>query len=151
VLVDRYGGRRMMVGGIALSTVAMMWLTQISADSGYASIAGPLILFGIGNGLAFVPLTALGLSGVPAEHAGAASGLTNVVQQVGGSLGLAILVTLFGTAARGVDSQTGTAIAQEHETLTHGISTAFVGATAFVAATLAVVILVVRSGREASG
>ena len=145
VLVERFGGRALMTSGIAMSTVAMVWLTQISADSGYGSIVGPLLVFGLGNGLAFVPLTALGLAGVPAEHAGAASGLTNVMQQLGGSLGLAVLVTIFGTAARGADPQAGSAIARQHEALTQGISTAFVGATAFIVATLLVLAIAVRS------
>jgi EmrB/QacA subfamily drug resistance transporter len=145
VLVERIGGRALMTSGIAMSTIAMVWLTQISADSGYGSIAGPLLLFGLGNGLAFVPLTALGLSGVPAEHAGAASGLTNVMQQLGGSLGLAVLVTIFGTASRGADPEAGTALGRQHEILTQGISTAFVGATAFIAATLLVIATAVRA------
>jgi EmrB/QacA subfamily drug resistance transporter len=148
VFVERIGARAVMTGGIAMSTTAMVWLTQISADSGYGSVLGPLLLFGLGNGLAFVPLTALGLSGVPAEQAGAASGLTNVMQQVGGSLGLAVLVTIFGTAARGADPQAGSALASEHEALTEGISTAFVGATAFLAATLAVILLLARSRHQ---
>ena len=61
---------------------------------------GPLLLFGIGNGLAFVPLTTAALDGVEAKDAGAASGLVNVMQQVGGSLGLAVLVTVFGSASK---------------------------------------------------
>jgi EmrB/QacA subfamily drug resistance transporter len=148
VFVERFGGRALMTSGLAMSSVAMVWLTQISADSGYGSIVGPLLLFGLGNGLAFVPLTALGLAGVPAEHAGAASGLTNVMQQVGGSLGLAVLVTIFGTAARDADPGPGTALAREHEVLTQGISTAFVGGTAFVVATLIVIATVVRARQQ---
>ncbi len=58
------------------------------------------MLFGTGNGLAFVPLTTASLAGVAPEDAGAASGLVNVMQQVGGSLGLAVLVTVFGEASR---------------------------------------------------
>jgi EmrB/QacA subfamily drug resistance transporter len=145
VLVERVGGRALMIGGIATSSIAMIWLTQLTADSGYGSIVGPLLLFGLGNGLAFVPLTALGLAGVSADQAGAASGLTNVVQQVGGSLGLAVLVTVFGTAVRDADSSASSPIAREHDVLTHGISTAFVGATAFVLATLVVVAVVARN------
>jgi EmrB/QacA subfamily drug resistance transporter len=148
VFVERFGGRALMTSGMAMSSVAMVWLTQISADSGYGSIVGPLLLFGLGNGLAFVPLTALGLAGVPAEHAGAASGLTNVVQQLGGSLGLAVLVTIFGTAARGADPQAGSPLARQHEVLTQGISTAFVGATAFVVATLVVLATVAQARRS---
>ena len=58
------------------------------------------MVFGLGNGLAFVPLTTAALDGVEPADAGAASGLVNVMQQVGGSLGLAVLVTVFGTATQ---------------------------------------------------
>ena len=71
-----------------------------SRDSTYVSCARADDVLGIGNGLAFVPLTTTSLDGVRPPDAGAASGLVNVMQQVGGSLGLAILVTVFGTATR---------------------------------------------------
>jgi EmrB/QacA subfamily drug resistance transporter len=100
MLVERFGSKMLMVGGIALSTTGLFWLSHLSAGSGYISVVGPLLCFGIGNGVAFVPLTTIALAGVPAEDAGAASGLVNVMQQVGGSLGLAILVTIFGTVSR---------------------------------------------------
>ena len=51
-------------------------------------------MFGFGNGLAFVPLTAASLDGVEPADAGAASGLVNVMQQVGGALGLAVITTV---------------------------------------------------------
>ncbi len=51
-------------------------------------------------GLNFVSLTLMAVSGVPPHEAGAASGMLNATQQVGGSLGLSILVTVFGTASR---------------------------------------------------
>jgi len=72
---------------------------QFRADVGLQS-GGPLLAVGIGNGLALVPLTGLSLSGVEHRDAGAASGLNNVTQQVGGALGLAVLVTVLGTASR---------------------------------------------------
>ena len=75
----------------------MLWLTQLGEHSGYVSLVGPLVVFGLGNGLAFVPLTTAALDGVEPRDAGAASGLVNVMQQVGGSLGLAVLVTVFGS------------------------------------------------------
>src|SRR5699024_6895324 len=57
------------------------------------------VLFGIGAGTTFVPLTAMSLDGVAPGDAGAASGLVNVSQQVGGTIGLAVLVTVFGHTA----------------------------------------------------
>jgi predicted MFS family arabinose efflux permease len=100
VLAYRVGTRPLIVGALTVSTAGLAWLTQLSQTSSYLDVLGPLLLFGIGNGLAFVPLTAASLAGVDPADAGAASGLVNVMQQVGGSLGLAVLVSVFGGATR---------------------------------------------------
>jgi EmrB/QacA subfamily drug resistance transporter len=148
VLVERFGDRRVMVAGATLSTVSMLWLTQLAESSGYLSVLGPLVLLGIGNGIAFVPLTSAGLAGVAPQHAGAASGLTNVAQQVGGSLGLAVLVTVFGSASRHAAEQpaAGTSPAEQ---ATHifvsGADAAFVASAVLLAATVAVVTFVLRN------
>jgi EmrB/QacA subfamily drug resistance transporter len=99
-LSERFSQRTLVVAGITVSTIALLWLSRLDATSGYPSLLGPLLMFGIGNGTAFVPLTAASLSGVEPADAGAASGLVNVMQQVGGSLGLAVLVTVFGSGSR---------------------------------------------------
>jgi EmrB/QacA subfamily drug resistance transporter len=100
LFVDRFGAQRVMIIGITFSTLGMLWLTQLSETSSYLDLVAPLMVFGLGNGLAFVPLTTAALDGVAPADAGAASGLVNVMQQVGGSLGLAVLVTVFGTASK---------------------------------------------------
>ena len=99
--MQRFGAKPVMVVGFTVSTLGMLLMTQLAASSSYLSLLAPLMLFGAGNGLAFVPLTSTSLSGVRQEDAGAASGLVNVMQQLGGALGLAVLVSVFGTAARG--------------------------------------------------
>lgn len=90
----------LIVGGLCLSAGGLLYLTQLSQHSSYPALLTSLILFGFGNGTALVPLTGLSLSGVESRDAGAASGLVNAAQQVGGSLGLAVLVTVFGAAER---------------------------------------------------
>jgi EmrB/QacA subfamily drug resistance transporter len=99
-LVERFGSRRVMLTGLTFSTAGMLMLTQLNEHSGYTALLIPLIVFGAGNGLAFVPLTTAALDGVDPKDAGAASGLVNVMQQVGGSVGLAVLVTIFGSASK---------------------------------------------------
>ena len=151
-LVERFGDRPVMVVGGLMSTVSLLWLTQLSADSGYVSVLGPLVLMGLGNGIAFVPLTAAGLHGVPPALAGAASGLVNVTQQVGGSLGLAVLVTVFGTASRNATEHqlVGASVAdQARISFVAGADAAFLAAGALLAATVAVVAFVIRT-RSAS-
>jgi EmrB/QacA subfamily drug resistance transporter len=142
VLVERFGGRAVMVTGAVLSTLSMLWLTQLSETSGYLALLGPLLLVGIGNGAAFVPLTAAGLSGVDPAQAGAASGLTNVAQQVGGSLGLSVLVTVFGTASS--DAQGAAAASSAGHLFAVGADAAFLAAGGFLATSVLVVGFVLR-------
>jgi MFS family permease len=145
VPVDRFGHKPVMVVGALTSTISLLWLSQLTAGSGYLGVLGPLVLLGLGNGAAFVPLTAAGLSGVPPEHAGAASGLINVAQQVGGSLGLAVLVTVFGNAAAGDRSAGGAGpAAQFTHAFVTGADAAFLAAAVLLAGTVTVVASVMR-------
>ncbi|MGH7608831.1 MAG: MFS transporter [Candidatus Dormibacteria bacterium] len=145
-LVERFGGKTVMVVGLTVSTSGILLLTQLSASSGYLSLLVPLVLFGAGNGLAFVPLTSASLSGVRPEEAGAASGLVNVMQQLGGALGLAVLVSVFGSAARGTALQS--ALAQRAFVI--GADHAFIAATLFVGATVIVLLVAIRGRRAAA-
>jgi MFS family permease len=146
-LIERFGAKPLMVVGITLSALGLLWLTQLSATSSYPSLLASLLLFGTGNGLAFVPLTAAALAGVAPEDSGAASGLVNVMQQVGGSLGLAILVTVFGSASSNVGKHphglTGTAL--KHHAFAVGADHAFAYSSGFVIATLILVTFSIRS------
>ncbi|MFJ7249863.1 MFS transporter [Kitasatospora sp. NPDC098652] len=92
----KYGPKPFMVGGALLVTIGLTWLTQIHKDSGYLDgVLAPTVIFGLGMGLIFVPVMLLSVAGVPGEETGAASGLLNSMQQIGGSLGLSILTTVF--------------------------------------------------------
>ncbi len=147
-LVDLVGGKRLMTVGIACSTLGMLWLTQLHESSGYGSLVGPLVVFGLGNGLAFVPLTSAALEGVDPKDAGAASGLVNVMQQVGGSLGLAVLVTVFGSASRSAQADLPAGLspaAAARRVYTHGADQSFWMATALLAAALVLVTFVMRT------
>ncbi len=94
-LIARVGVRNVAVAGITLAAAGMTWLTQLPVHGQYVSdLLVGLLPISIGMGLTFVPITLLGTSGVDREDAGLASGLFNTAQQVGGSLGLAILSTL---------------------------------------------------------
>jgi predicted MFS family arabinose efflux permease len=95
-LTRRWGNARVLAAGVAITFVGMAWLSRLSADTPYATgLALPMILLGIGQGASLGPLTA---AGIAADDAGAASGLLNVAHQLGGSLGLGILVTVFAAA-----------------------------------------------------
>ena len=153
VLVDRFGPNRLMIGGITLSTTGMFWLTQLSANSGYLALVGPLLVFGLGNGLAFVPLTTTSLDNVDPADAGAASGLVNVMQQVGGSLGLAVLVTVFGTASKHAAAHApagSTAAEVARHAFVVGADRSFWAATIFLVGTLVLVTFAIRPTKPGS-
>ena len=94
-----------------------------------------------------MPLTTAALDGVDPRDAGAASGLVNVMQQLGGSLGLAVLVTVFGSTSRDVASHPGaheSATALARHAFVAGADSAFWTATAMIAGALALVAAVIR-------
>ena len=94
-LIKRIGLRNVSVVGITLAAIGMLVLTQLPVHGSYVSdLLVGLVPVSLGMGLTFVPITLLGTSGVSGDDAGLASGLFNTAQQVGGSLGLAILSTL---------------------------------------------------------
>ncbi|MGP3949750.1 MFS transporter [Streptomyces sp. 7N604] len=100
-LLPRFGPKPFMVTGGFLAAGGLSWLTLTDIHSTYlGSILGPIMVFGLGMGMEFVSLTLMAVSGVATHESGAASGVLNTTQQVGGSLGLSILVTAFGTASR---------------------------------------------------
>ncbi len=162
-----YGPKPFMVVGAVLAAGGLAWLTLTDVDSTYlGSVLGPMLVFSLGMGMEFVSLTLMALSDVPVQETGAASGLLNVMQQVGGSLGLSILVTMFGTASRNeAKDQIPAFLSQAtpaerirfqrtgqlpgawgDHVLTAGVSAAFVMAAIFtvVAALIAVVVIQVR-------
>jgi hypothetical protein len=143
----RLDSRFLMAGGVSLSTLGLLWLTQLSQHSGYLTVLGPLLMVGLGNGLAFVPLTAAALSGVSAADSGAASGLVNVMQQVGGSLGLAVLVTVFGSASRSAAGHPAAGVDPAVYAFVHGAERAFAVGSGLLALTV-IMILAMRPTRR---
>jgi EmrB/QacA subfamily drug resistance transporter len=144
VLVERFGERTVMLVGIALSTSSMLWLSQLSATSGYLDVLGPLVLLGLGNGMAFVPLTSAALHEVSPVLAGAGSGLINVTQQVGASLGLAVLVTIFGAAEPDTPAGQVPTAAQRSAAFVDGSHAAFGAAGLLLAISWVVTALLIR-------
>ncbi|GGZ82985.1 MFS transporter [Streptomyces bluensis] len=159
------GPKPFMAVGSTLVVIGLTWQTFINPDSSYAGgVLGPMLVFAFGMGLNFVTLTLTAVSGVAQHEAGAASGLLNAMQQVGGSLGLSILTTVFGTASRDEAEKQmpsfladGTAEQKAefakthqlpapwgHEVLAQGISTAFIPAVAMAVLALATAVLVIK-------
>lgn len=94
-LQRRVDGSVLLVTGLALATLGMAGLGLVGADSSYAPAIGvPMVLIGAGQGLAFGPLTASGIARVDATQAGAASGVVNSVHQLGGALGMSLVLAV---------------------------------------------------------
>ena len=151
-LVYRINGKVLMLIGVALATVGLLLATQLSETTSYWQILVTLLLFGLGNGLSFLSLTSAALAGVAPEDAGAASGLINVTQQLGGTLGVAVLVTVFGSASKYAavhpGSATSPAAIADH-VFVYAADRAFVTATGFLIAALALIVVAVRSPKMA--
>jgi predicted MFS family arabinose efflux permease len=144
-LVSRYGPRTFLRTGPVLLVVAAAWLTQLSPGAGYLTgVLGPMTLLGLGGGLTFMPLSSVILSGVAPADSGAASGVLQTMQQLGGTLGLAVLVTVFGAATRHAAGTRG-------QVFTHGITTAFAVGTVFAVGALLVAALAVRRRAPGAG
>ena len=143
-LTRQLGNPKLLSLGFMLSLAGMAWLSQVTAVSAYWSgVALPMVLIGLGQGCTLGPLTVSGIKGVAARDAGAAAGLVNAAHQLGGSLGLGVLVVVFsaaGSAGSGTPLALAHAIASTYEagTLMLGIAlvlvwTLIVGRRAVVA------------------
>jgi EmrB/QacA subfamily drug resistance transporter len=100
-LLGRFGPKPLAISGTALMVLGLSWLAQLTPTTGYTTgLLGPMLIMGLGGGLAFVPLAPVILGSVPAADAGAAGGAMQTMQQVGATLGLAILVTVYGATLR---------------------------------------------------
>ncbi|MEU5655115.1 MFS transporter [Streptomyces sp. NPDC047737] len=94
-IVRRIGAFTTLALGIASTLAGMAWLSAVHADTSFVvGMAIPMAFIGIGQGLALAPMTDYSIHGVTGEDAGAASGLVNMAQQLGLSIGLAVLVSL---------------------------------------------------------
>ncbi|RUS43950.1 MFS transporter [Cohnella sp. AR92] len=130
-LIHRYGSRNVLLSGLLIALMGTLWLSRIvnSQAEFFPLIFILLIVMGIGAGMVFQPLTAMGLSEVDPRDTGAASGLVNVAHQSGSSLGLAVLITVFnGSIHTDISSKLQFA---------HAVSNSILGSVLFLAAALA--------------
>jgi EmrB/QacA subfamily drug resistance transporter len=94
-ILPRTGPRPLVPAGLALGALGMLLLTRLEPGSAYASHVLPsLVLIGIGFGLTIAPSFATATHGIPARDAGIASAMVNTSQQIGGSIGVALLSSL---------------------------------------------------------
>jgi EmrB/QacA subfamily drug resistance transporter len=139
-LLKRWEPWRLILTGTFTQAVALFWLSRLSPESTYlGGLLGPLVLIGLAGGLCIMPLNVTALSGVERKESGAASGLAQTMISVGGSLGLAILVTVFGAASSGTGGF--------GETFMRGITLALRTAAGFATAGFIVTVVLIRPAR----
>ncbi|RMI44396.1 MFS transporter [Actinomadura harenae] len=100
-LLARFGACALVTTGTLLVAAALLWLTTLDPHPGYAAgLLGPFLLYGAGGGLSVMPLMATILSSVAPEDSGAAAGVAQTVLWSGASLGVSVMVTVFGAVAK---------------------------------------------------
>ena len=98
-MLPRFGPRPLAFGGLVSATLGMLWLTQLDTTPQFVTHVLPAVtLMSLGLGFVFVSLSATALFGVSPHDAGVASGLLNTAQQIGGSLGIAVMNTIAASA-----------------------------------------------------
>jgi predicted MFS family arabinose efflux permease len=113
VLMVRVGVRPLILAGPLLASGGFLWLSHLNPHGSYlVNLLPGMLLVSLGMGLLFVPMTVMVVSHLRDEESGAASGLFNVGQQIGGSIGLAAIGTIAWTAvAASVKTQMAAAAA----------------------------------------
>lgn len=128
LLLPRIGARIPVTIGLLLGAVGMVLFTQLGVDTAYVTHVLPgLLVTGLGLGLVFAIAFEVGTMGVKAEDAGVASAMVNTTQQVGGSIGTALLSTIFATAVASSLATSGAPDSQmaQAQASVHGYSVAF--------------------------
>jgi EmrB/QacA subfamily drug resistance transporter len=143
-LLPKYGPRPHMVVGMLLGAAAMLYLTQLDPGSSYAfGVLPALILMGIGMGNIFPPAFQTATYGVDRADTGVASALVNTMQQVGGSVGTALLSSIFASAVTSYSAGHGQSPEALQAATVHGYTVAFwVAAAVFTFGALVVGTLV---------
>jgi EmrB/QacA subfamily drug resistance transporter len=124
--LPRFGPRPLIFGGFLAASVGLAWMAQIDSGSSYfVQIFPSEIVMSMGMGFAFVALSSTALIGVNEHDAGVASAALNATQQVGGSLGTALLNTVATTATANYITAHGTSASALVDAQVHGYSTGF--------------------------
>ncbi len=147
-VLHRTGARPLVIAGMTLGLIAMLWLTRLTPGGAYVSHVLPaLLLVGVGMGCIFAPAFSTATLGVKSSDAGIASAMVNTSQQVGGSVGTALLSTIFASAAAGFASTHAKTAGLASAASIHGYTTAFEWAAAiFGLGVLVALVILPRDG-----
>jgi EmrB/QacA subfamily drug resistance transporter len=150
VLLPRFGPKPLVAIGMAASAGGLFWLSFLQVDSTYpAHVLPALLLTGLGLGLAMAPAMQTAIMGVEGADAGVASATVNTMQQVGGSVGTALLATIAGNAATEYLSTRRPSPQVVAEAAVHSYTTAFVWGAAIFLAGAVICGAILRYGAQA--
>jgi nitrate/nitrite transporter NarK len=140
ILSDRIGSRPLMATGLALQAGAIAWLASVSTPTvPYGDLVIPFIMAGTGMALVFAPAANAVLGAVRPQEAGQASGATNAIRELGGTLGVAVLASVFA----------GHGSFASPQAFTDGLTSAIWVGAAVLAAGAVIALLVPGRGRRA--
>ncbi|HKP88825.1 MAG TPA: MFS transporter [Thermoleophilaceae bacterium] len=146
-ILPRTGAKPLIVTGMSLGLIAMLLLTRLSPDSSYAGGLLPsLLILGVGMGMIFAPSFGTATLGVDRHEAGVASAVVNTSQQVGGSVGTALLSTVFATSAAAFAHSHARSPGLPAAAAVHGYTTAFWWAAGIFVVGLLVALAVFPAG-----
>jgi EmrB/QacA subfamily drug resistance transporter len=147
-LLPKVGPKPLMVPGLVAAAVGLLLLTRITPETSYVTHVLPsLLIMSSGMALVFIPLSTTSLHGVGNRDAGVASALLNTSQQVGGSLGTALLNTVAATAA--TTYMTSNPDKAQTFGITHGFTVAFTVSSALLLVGAVVLFFFINIGKEA--
>jgi EmrB/QacA subfamily drug resistance transporter len=148
-VLPRVGPRSLMVVGLVFAAAGLLWFTDLGVTSSYlAHVLPPEVLVSLGMGMAFVPMSSTALIGVEPSDAGVASAFVNATQQVGGSLGTALLNTVAAAAATTYLAAHAHATMAVQRAAVHGYTTAFTVSAILLAAAAVVSGVLIRASRD---
>lgn len=149
-LLPKFGPKPLMVPGLIFAGIGLLMLTRITPETGYATHVLPsLLIMSSGIALVFIPLTSTSLHGVSGRDTGVASAMVNTSQQIGGSLGVALLNTISATAATSyaaTHSELGKMV--QPFAVTHGFTVAFKVSAALLFAGALVLFFFINVGKD---
>jgi len=137
-LSDRIGGRPLLVAGLSLQAVGLAWMAVIvSTGVSFLSLVPPFVISGVGMALFFVPIANVVFSSVRPHQEGIASGANNMLRELGGVFGIAVLASVF-SAHGGYTSG---------HAFVHGLTPALWVGAGFVSAGFLAALAIPRRGR----
>jgi DHA2 family multidrug resistance protein len=98
--IQRHDGRKVIFVGLLLAAISMYYMRGFSLEASYWDFFWPRVILGLSLGLIFPPMTMVTLAGIPKEEMGNATGIYNLLRNIGGSVGIAISATLLARLAQ---------------------------------------------------